>query len=310
MAVVNGRIEPDFAHMERTWRDCMRNMLTDIQAAKLCYAMLNYYLDGEEPTLPKPAMLMFDAMRGNLDYRRKKSIEQLRKRSGGAPSIVEDSREHGEVPDGGLEEVCEVSDISLEETCEDSDRYLEDESPSTREYDESTSQWPGGQREAYSHSHIHNQKQTSLGLGPGLGSGFDGGGRTRTPTLDEVRTYCEACGLAVSPENFFNFFEANGWRDRDGSPVRDWRAVLRAWNQREGHYPAKAQAADVGNGGDERKRLKIGCITSAGKTLGEWFIQSPVEYAGPIPGSGGMSKDEAMRLAVELHPDLSTATEK
>lgn len=309
MAVVNGRIEPDFAHMERIWRDCMRNALTDIQAAKLAWAMWNYYLDGEEPALPKPAMLMFEAMRGNLDYRRKKSIEQLARRRGdGTPPISEDSLELYRVPAKDLKEIRDVSVEDLKEVCEASDGNLENKGTSTCGYDEFTSRCPDGQREV--NSHINNHIKTMTSLGQGLGSGFDGGGRTRTPTLDEVRTYCEACGFAASPEKFFSFFEANGWCDRDGSPVRDWRAVLRAWNQREGHYPAKTEAADAGNGGVERKRLKIGRITSAGKAAGEWFIQSPAEYAGPIPGSEGMSKDEAMRLAVELHPDLSEVTEK
>lgn len=309
MAVVNGRIEPDFAHMERTWRDGIRNALTDIQAAKLGWAMWNYYLDGEEPTLPRPAMLMFEAMRGNLDYRRKKSIEQLARRRGeGAPSIAEDSLELCRVPAKDLKEIREVSVEDLEEVCETSDGNLENKGTSTCGYNEFTSRCPDGQREVY--SHINNHIKTMTSLGQGLESGFDEGERARTPTLTEVRNYCDACGLVVSPEKFFNFFEDKGWCDKDGRPIRDWRALMRAWNGREGRYPEKGQAEGAGNGGDGRRRLEIGLITSAGKTLGEWFIQSPMEHFGPIPGSEGMSRDEAMRLAIELHPDLSDAVGK
>ena len=147
---------------------------------------------------------------------------------------------------------------------------------------------------------------TETRLGPGLGSGFDEGGRTRPPTLDELRAYCDHCGFVVSPEKFFNHFEENGWRDGDGRPIRDWRAVLRAWNGREGHYPEKGQVTGAGNGGDGRKRLKIGRIanSSGDKHEGDWLIWEPSEHAGPIPGSKGMSRDEAMRSALELYPDL------
>lgn len=301
MADVNGRIEPDYAKMDREWRDSMRRVLTEAQCAKLTWAIWNYYLDKEEPNLPKPAMLVFETMRDRLDYRHQKSIEQLvLNRGGGTPSISEESQER-----------CEVPDEDLAETCEVFDRNLEDESPSTCEHDESTSQWQGGQRDVYSHS--QNKTLTKTSLGPGLGSGFDESERTRTPTLGEVRAYCEACGLVVSPEKFFNSFEANGWRDRDGHPIRDWRAVLRAWNKKEGRYPEKAQAVDAGNSGGGRKRLKISCVTSThgnDKNEGMWFIHEPSEHYGLIPGSKGVSRDEAIRLAIELHPDLSDVAGK
>lgn len=68
MADVNGRLEPDYAKMEREWRDSMRRVLTEVQCSKLAWAIWNYYLDKEEPKLPKPAMLVFEAYRSQLDY--------------------------------------------------------------------------------------------------------------------------------------------------------------------------------------------------------------------------------------------------
>lgn len=98
MADVNGRLEPDYAKMEREWRDSMRRVLTEVQCSKLAWAIWNYYLDKEEPKLPKPAMLVFEAYRSQLDFRREKSIEQLtRNRAGKAPLIAEDSGEACEV---------------------------------------------------------------------------------------------------------------------------------------------------------------------------------------------------------------------
>lgn len=82
MADVNGRLEPDYAKIDREWRDSMRKVLSEAQCAKAAWAIVNYYLDEEEPNLPKPAMLVFETMRGPLDYRREKSIEQLARNRG------------------------------------------------------------------------------------------------------------------------------------------------------------------------------------------------------------------------------------
>lgn len=297
MADVNGRLEPDYAKMEREWRDSMRKVLSEVQCSKLAWAIWNYYLDKEEPKLPKPAMLVFEAYRSQLDFRREKSIEQLtRNRVGKAPLIAEDSGEACEVlPEifrnrGGSEKAffqkLEEEKIS---TCDCGAIHC---AVTTRSLDGDC-------------GHIDRDKTTSSSrTRAGAGSDFEGGGRTCAPTLDEVRAYCEQCGLIVSPEKFFDYYNSSGWRDKNGSPIRDWRSKLCAWNEREGHYPERAQTADAGNGTNGHKGLRIGLIISSDKKEGEWFVQSPAEHAGPISGSRGMSRDEAERLAIKLYPDL------
>ena len=297
MADVNGRLEPDYAKMEREWRDSMRKELSEAQCGKLAWAIWNYYLDKEEPKLPKPAMVAFELCRRQLDYRRDKSIEQLaRNRAGKAPSIAVGSGKNCEVlPEifrnlGGSEKAffqkLEEEKIS---TCDCGAIHC---TVATRS--------PDGDCEPINKAIDTSSSRT----GAGAGSGFEESGRTRAPTLDEVRAYCEQCGLVVSPEKFFDYYNSRGWRDKNGSPIRDWRSKLRAWNEREGHYPEKEQAVDAGSGANGRKGLRIGLIISSDKEEGEWFVKSPVEYAGPIPESRGLSRDEAERLAIELHPDL------
>ncbi len=48
------------------------------------------------------------------------------------------------------------------------------------------------------------------------------------PTIEEVRAFCQAEGIGVSPERFVRYNEAMGWR-RGNTPIRDWRALLRSW---------------------------------------------------------------------------------
>lgn len=53
------------------------------------------------------------------------------------------------------------------------------------------------------------------------------------PTLHEVRDYGQDHGLtAADAENFFDFYEASGWRQRGGNRITNWRAAARSWARR------------------------------------------------------------------------------
>jgi hypothetical protein len=52
------------------------------------------------------------------------------------------------------------------------------------------------------------------------------------PTVDEVATYCAERGNQVDPVRFVDYHAARGWK-LGGSPVADWRAVVRTWEGRE-----------------------------------------------------------------------------
>ena len=45
------------------------------------------------------------------------------------------------------------------------------------------------------------------------------------PTLDEVLDYCRSRDSAVDPEQFCDHYAANGWRQANGNPIKDWRAA-------------------------------------------------------------------------------------
>lgn len=65
-------------------------------------------------------------------------------------------------------------------------------------------------------------------------------GRTafRKPSLDEIRAYCSERGNKVDPEAFINFYESNGWRIGK-NPMKDWKAAVRTWEQREKEIPKR-----------------------------------------------------------------------
>ena len=51
------------------------------------------------------------------------------------------------------------------------------------------------------------------------------------PTLEEVRAYCQERGNNVDPERFFDYYEAGGWKDAKGNPVKNWKQKLITWEK-------------------------------------------------------------------------------
>jgi hypothetical protein len=56
------------------------------------------------------------------------------------------------------------------------------------------------------------------------------------PTLDEVQRYCEEKAYTFDPIMFYNHYEANGWVQGKGKPIKSWRAQLATWQQREAEF--------------------------------------------------------------------------
>lgn len=59
-----------------------------------------------------------------------------------------------------------------------------------------------------------------------------GDSRFHKPSLEEIKAYCRERNNKVDPEQFFNFYESKGWIIGK-SPMKDWRAAVRTWEQRE-----------------------------------------------------------------------------
>lgn len=61
------------------------------------------------------------------------------------------------------------------------------------------------------------------------------------PSLEEIRQYCQERGNKVNPENFFNFYESKGWVVGK-SPMKDWKAAVRTWEQRTPETRTQSQS--------------------------------------------------------------------
>lgn len=76
----------------------------------------------------------------------------------------------------------------------------------------------------------------------GTGAGRPPRARFIPPSLEEVKTYCSERHSPVDPERFFEYFEAGGWVDAKGQPVKSWKQKLLTWERSE---QAKAAAPDM-----------------------------------------------------------------
>lgn len=56
--------------------------------------------------------------------------------------------------------------------------------------------------------------------------------RFTPPTLKEVTEYCLERKNNINPQQFVDFYTAKGWKVGN-SPMKDWKAAVRTWEQRD-----------------------------------------------------------------------------
>ena len=64
--------------------------------------------------------------------------------------------------------------------------------------------------------------------------------KSKHPTLDEVKAYCNERNNRVDPERFIDYYTANGWKVGK-NPMKDWKAAVRTWERSESKMNSKQQ---------------------------------------------------------------------
>lgn len=59
------------------------------------------------------------------------------------------------------------------------------------------------------------------------------------PTLEMVKAYCLERGNNVDAVRFIDYYTANGWVQGKGKPIKDWKAAVRTWENRDKEKPAQ-----------------------------------------------------------------------
>lgn len=57
------------------------------------------------------------------------------------------------------------------------------------------------------------------------------------PTLLEVKAYCEERHNGIAPEQWYDYYEANGWKVGRNA-MKDWKACIRSWERRRAEEQA------------------------------------------------------------------------
>lgn len=102
-----------------------------------------------------------------------------------------------------------------------------------------------------------NQGGESTPLAPRRGERRTRRERFTPPTLEQVQAYCAEQGSGISAERFVNYYAAQGWRLSNGQPMRDWKAAVRIWENRDaaspdgrfGHRGGAPGAGEIGRSG-------------------------------------------------------------
>lgn len=83
------------------------------------------------------------------------------------------------------------------------------------------------------------------------------------PSLEDVRAYCSERNNNVDPQRFIDFYESKGWFVGKNK-MKDWKAAIRTWEQRDKESPKKKTDSLTREYSDddylafERKKLGIG----------------------------------------------------
>lgn len=78
-----------------------------------------------------------------------------------------------------------------------------------------------------------NKENTTL-----TGSTKEKRSRFSVPTVDEVAKYCKERGNKVDAQRFVDFYAAKGWKVGQ-TPMKDWKACVRTWEQRDSGQTAQ-----------------------------------------------------------------------
>lgn len=68
--------------------------------------------------------------------------------------------------------------------------------------------------------------------------------RFTAPTVEDVTAYCRERKNKVDPQRFVDFYAAKGWKVGT-TPMKDWKAAVRTWEQRDNTPSAPAKVVSA-----------------------------------------------------------------
>lgn len=89
----------------------------------------------------------------------------------------------------------------------------------------------------------HLGVSVSGGVSVSVSGGEGGKPPARPKDVEDVKAYAKELNLPeIEASKFLDHFQANGWRQKGGNAIKDWRAALRNWARRAGQFSAMGRS--------------------------------------------------------------------
>lgn len=190
---------------EFTWFDKFTRITTQIEdnesRIRFIAAIVDYATLGVEPELEFPYNVFFETIRDDIEN----SLNARGNNKGGRPPKKPPVSE-GDKPEetGGSEENENLEKPPVSEGSE-------------------TSENPFLYKPMPKPSPIPKPKPKSKGAK-----------KFAPPSREEAEAYKAEAGLTETDVGtFLDYYEANGWKQSNGNPIKDWKATMRNWNRRQ-----------------------------------------------------------------------------
>ena len=67
------------------------------------------------------------------------------------------------------------------------------------------------------------------------------------PSVIEVADYCVERRNGINAQSFVDYYTANGWTQGKGKPIKDWKACVRTWENRQNEKSQKERKTGFSN---------------------------------------------------------------
>ena len=86
------------------------------------------------------------------------------------------------------------------------------------------------------------------------------------PSIDEVKGYIAEKGYSVNAERFINYYESKGWLIGK-SPMKDWKAAVRTWEQKIKEGGIYERKQNSGNLDFNKQDADLSKYANVGRTI-------------------------------------------
>jgi len=205
--------------------------LKPMQRLALYEAILNYAMDGTEPKLKREAMLLWGFIKPILDRdtERYQRVVDARVKAGkarGEQMRKEAQKKKGEHMLNSLSKMSQQSTINHQLSTINYQQSTVNHQQSTVNHQLSTIN--DSEPAVIDNPEEYNQLVVEKGE-------RDPAPVFSPPDYNAVMGFCLREGLNFRPEEFLDYYTANGWMVGQ-NPMRDWQAAARRWDRKENRY--------------------------------------------------------------------------